>query len=103
MKRQIKFRAYHKVTKNYFEITHIEQNSETHSHISILEQFTGLKDKNGTEIYEGDWIRSAPGYCSYVEFKDGAFMSIYKHPEDGEELLLSELGHDIEVIGNINN
>jgi len=65
-------------------------------------QYTGLKDKNGIKIFSGDWIKSAPGYTSYIEFKDGAFMSIYTHPEDGEELLIIDLDlKNVEVIGNI--
>lgn len=67
-----------------------------------VSQYTGLKDKNGKEIYEGDWIQSAPGYCSFIEFKYGAFLSIYTHPEDGEELLITDLHlPNVEIVGNI--
>ena len=65
-------------------------------------QYTGLKGKNGIKIFSGDWIKSSHGYTSYIEFKNGAFWSIYTHPEDGEELLIIDLDlKNIEVIGNI--
>ena len=65
-------------------------------------QFTGLTDKNGVKIFEGDWIRC--GYTAFIEWdiNDCCFVSVYSHPEDPERLLLSNLG-EIEVIGNIHD
>ncbi len=70
-------------------------------------QYTGLKDKNDTEIYEGDWLRVPSEHGSYQEVihSDGAFRRKIKHWDITlpYPLLNKELIEAIgfEVIGNI--
>lgn len=104
MNREIKFRAWDEVSEkmlnwNYFLDTNMKNTFiAPESTGLILMQYTGLDDKNGKEIYEGD-IAKYENMIGKIMFFNGSF--ILSDFEETEEWELGVINEELETMGNI--
>lgn len=123
MKREIKFRAYSSHNHKIYSVSNIEWDIDGRIWVTAddgkngieliddeahLMQYTGLKDKNGLEIYEGDIVKMHIVVLS----PDDKVGRVEYTPEYGYSLLMhgrrarqndwaNDEGANYEVIGNI--
>lgn len=121
MKRELKFRVWDNFENKYLTLEDYQQMGCVHIEndgtlsmsgdyrftfsmmIQIdkykVEQYTGLKDKYGKEIYEGDILRDYGNDIEdwVVSYEYGKFVGTFENVcEDLYEI------HDLEIVGNVN-
>lgn len=124
MSREIKFRAWNAYAKTMYEVDllHLRNRnnkipaldgqymSVVYQPKVVLMQYTGLKDKNGGEIYEGDIVEiQQPTSIEHgaISFREGAFAFTSQVQVDGNRTIVFlhsvrfQNNWKLEVIGNI--
>ncbi|MBS0957202.1 hypothetical protein JK162_01635 [Leuconostoc pseudomesenteroides] len=93
--REIKFRAWegnqnYYLMKGFVVKLEVENSLDINGSRVLFEQYTGLNDKNGVEIYENDILKSAGGNIEVVIYIDGRFEPVCWYDEK-----------TYEVVGNV--
>jgi uncharacterized phage protein (TIGR01671 family) len=106
MQREIKFRAWDGAQMMYdifhepgdMQVTDI--NEVLNSMDFVCMQFTGIQDRKGRDIYEGDILHRHLGIFWVVKFKDGRWIADELKPMAGLYLDYNQFS-ECQIIGNI--
>lgn len=103
VKDRFKFRFWNTIRNKYEDTYCCSSRGMTLDYV-VPEQCTGLRDKNGKLIYEGDIVRCSYGSEYYVGCVVWDYEEIQFSVEVSEELYSFSQhsdSHKIEIIGNI--
>ena len=102
--RTIKFRVWDNVDymSTPFSLQDLQQGKIKFTDDCIVMQFTGLHDKNGKEIYEGDVVKYIDEHIGEIQYWIGQICVGYRYKSNNVTFPL-KIGNAIsmEVIGNI--
>lgn len=108
MSREIKFRAWDKKTNGMLRLVDTpvwQLNPYLSTFPWVIMQFTGVSDCNGTEIWEGDIVKTKIGKIRQIVYENGGFFSRIKPGDrsEGHALYFWAVCPDFlpEVVGNI--
>ena len=114
--RQVKFRAWDKVNKKmhydvgvlggvvYVDFNGNKEYEEVSGH--VLMEYTGLKDKDGKEIYNGDILKlKEEVYRSNKLITVDVYKRVFYHKRFGQYLLKDDIGYVEHIthakVGNV--
>lgn len=100
---RIKFRAWNIIVHRYQYFTLLDLKDVQEKiqwHIIKVEQYIGLKDISGKDIYEGDIVDCGNNIFRKIKWVDGGFIAITNGGDNVYCLNWNML--EVKIIGNIN-
>jgi len=102
MNRTIKFRIWDETKKafEYFNLYNASFLSDIKYKDIVVQQYSGLSDDNGDDIYEGDYLEMGQYTFGIVKYENGGF---YFRPIEIEGVLFQIISESLPLIDFLKN